>query len=114
MICSVLQSQGDGDRTLKTSLQTLSDVYLSYFSKCLKTLTRHLCVEGTKLHVGLCSLAAKGLQKQRVLFEVDDLRRYGIGVYDTSCTFVNDFLQKKKLKEVSRFTLSFISVSKSF
>lgn len=43
---------------------------------------------------GLYSLAAEGLQNQQVLCEVSDLRRHGIGVYDTNCTFLNHLLKK--------------------
>uniref|UniRef100_A0A8C3WD49 NACHT domain-containing protein n=1 Tax=Catagonus wagneri TaxID=51154 RepID=A0A8C3WD49_9CETA len=96
MICSVLQSQGDGDRTLMRSLQTMTDMYLFYFSKCLKTLIGISVWKGQSCLWGLCSLAAEGLQNQKVLFEVSDLRRHGIGVYDTSCTFLNHFLKKGK------------------
>ncbi|XP_058392447.1 NACHT, LRR and PYD domains-containing protein 12-like [Diceros bicornis minor] len=94
MICSVLQSQGDDDRTLMRSLQTMTDVYLFYFSKCLKTLTGVSVWKGQSCLWGLCSLAAKGLQSQQVLFEISDLRRHGIGVYDTNCTFLSHFLKK--------------------
>lgn len=76
------------------SLQTMTDVYLFYFSKCLKTLTGVSVWKGQSCLWGLCSLAAKGLQNQQVLFEVSDLRRHGIGVYDTNCTFLNHFLKK--------------------
>uniref|UniRef100_A0A8C9AUG6 NACHT domain-containing protein n=1 Tax=Prolemur simus TaxID=1328070 RepID=A0A8C9AUG6_PROSS len=94
MICSVLQSQGDGDRTLLRSLQTMTDVYLFYFSKCLKTLTGISVWKGQSCLWGLCSLAAEGLQNHRVLFAVSDLRRHGIGVYDSNCAFLNHFLKK--------------------
>ncbi|KAK2493288.1 hypothetical protein MC885_013407 [Smutsia gigantea] len=94
MICSVLQSQGDGDRTLIRSLQTMTDVYLFYFSKCLTTLTGISMWKAQSCLWGLCSLAAEGLQNQQVLFEVSDLRRHGIGVYDTNCTFLSHFLKK--------------------
>ncbi|KAG8509333.1 NACHT, LRR and PYD domains-containing protein 12, partial [Galemys pyrenaicus] len=94
MICSVLQSQEDGDRTLMRSLVTMTDVYLFYFSKCLKTLVGISVWKGQSCLWGLCSLAAEGLQNNRVLFEVRDLRRHGIGVYDTTCTFLNHFLKK--------------------
>ncbi|GAB5584808.1 NACHT [Prionailurus iriomotensis] len=80
MICSVLQSQEDGDRSLMRSLQTMTDVYLFYFSKCLKTLTGISVWKGQSCLWGLCSLAAEGLQNQQVLFEVCDLRRHGIGI----------------------------------
>eukprot|EP00071_Canis_lupus_P037879 XP_022271436.1 NACHT, LRR and PYD domains-containing protein 3 isoform X2 [Canis lupus familiaris] len=96
MICRVLQSQGDGDRTLMRSLQTVTDVYLFYFSKCLKTLTGISVWKGQSCLWGLCSLAADGLQNQQVLFEVSDLRRHGIGIYDMNCTFLNHFLKKVK------------------
>uniref|UniRef100_A0A2K6F7X9 NACHT domain-containing protein n=1 Tax=Propithecus coquereli TaxID=379532 RepID=A0A2K6F7X9_PROCO len=94
MICSVLQSQGDGDRTLLRSLQTMTDVYLFYFSKCLKTLTGISVWKGQSCLWGLCSLAAEGLQNHQVLFAVSDLRRHGIGVYDSNCAFLNHFLKK--------------------
>ncbi|XP_058568915.1 NACHT, LRR and PYD domains-containing protein 3-like isoform X2 [Neofelis nebulosa] len=96
MICSVLQSQEDGDRSLMRSLQTMTDVYLFYFSKCLKTLTGISVWKGQSCLWGLCSLAAEGLQNQQVLFEVRDLRRHGIGVYDINCTFLNYFLKKSE------------------
>lgn len=107
MICTVLQSQGDGDRTLMRSLHTMTDMYLFYFPKCLKTLTGISVWKGQSCLWGLCSLAAEGLQKQQVLFEVSNLRRHGIEVDDT---FLNHFLEKKKLKEVSMSTLSFTAV----
>lgn len=96
MICSVLQSQRDGDRTLIRSLQTMTDVYLFYFSKCLTTLTGISMWKAQSCLWGLCSLAAEGLQNQQVLFEVRDLRRHGIGVCDTNCTFLSHFLKKAK------------------
>lgn len=94
MICSVLQLQGEGDRTLLKSLQTMSDVYLFYFSKCLKTLTGVSVWKGQSCLWGLCSLAAEGLQKHQVLFAVSDLKRHGIGVYDANCAFLGHFLKK--------------------
>uniref|UniRef100_M3XXJ0 NACHT domain-containing protein n=1 Tax=Mustela putorius furo TaxID=9669 RepID=M3XXJ0_MUSPF len=87
MICSVLQSQGDGNRTLMRSLQTVTAVYLFYFSKCLKTLAGISVWKGLSCLWGLCSLAAEGLQNQQVLFEVSDLRRHGIGVHDIKSLF---------------------------
>uniref|UniRef100_A0A2K5D2Y0 NACHT domain-containing protein n=1 Tax=Aotus nancymaae TaxID=37293 RepID=A0A2K5D2Y0_AOTNA len=94
MICNVLQPKGDGDGTLLRSLQTMTDVYLFYFSKCLKTLTGISAWEGQSCLWGLCSLAAEGLQNNQVLFAVSDLRRHGIGVCDTNCTFLSRFLKK--------------------
>lgn len=94
MICNVLQSQGDGDRTLLRSLQTMTDVYLFYFSKCLKTLTGISVGEGQSCLWGLCCSAAEGLQTHQVLFAVSDLRRHGIGVCDTNCIFLSRFLKK--------------------
>lgn len=52
---------------------------------------------------GLCSLAVEALQNQQVLFEVSDLRRHGIGVYDTNCTFLNHFLKKVEVVGVYTF-----------
>ncbi|XP_032106779.1 NACHT, LRR and PYD domains-containing protein 3 [Sapajus apella] len=94
MICNVLQPKGDGDGTLLRSLQTMTDVYLFYFSKCLKTLTGISVWEGQSCLWSLCSLAAEGLQNHQVLFAVSDLRRHGIGVCDTNCTFLSRFLKK--------------------
>ncbi|XP_029786877.1 NACHT, LRR and PYD domains-containing protein 3 isoform X2 [Suricata suricatta] len=94
IICSVLQSQKDGDRSLMGSLQTMTDVYLFYFSKCLKTLTGISVWKGQSCLWGLCSLAAEGLQNHQVLFEVRDLRRHGLGLYDINCAFLNHFLKK--------------------
>ncbi|MBZ3874258.1 NACHT, LRR and PYD domains-containing protein 3 [Sciurus carolinensis] len=102
MLCRVLQSQGDGDRTVLQSLQTMTDMYLFYFSQCLKTLTGISMWKGQSCLWGLCSLAAEGLQKHQVLFAVSDLRRHGIGVYDTNCTFLNHFL--KKVEDVNVYT----------
>lgn len=95
MICTVLQSQEDVDRTLMWSLTTMTDVYLFYFSKCLRTLTGISVWKGQSCLWSLCSLAAEGLQKQQVLFEVSDLRRHGIDVYDTNFTFLNHFLKNE-------------------
>ncbi|XP_057169563.1 NACHT, LRR and PYD domains-containing protein 12-like isoform X2 [Ursus arctos] len=100
---SVLQSQGDGDRTVMRSLQTMTDVYLFYFSKCLKTLTGISVWKGQSCLWGLCSLAAEGLQNHQVLFEVSDLRRHGIEVYDINCTFLNHFLKKTEGVNVYTF-----------
>ncbi|XP_077920129.1 NACHT, LRR and PYD domains-containing protein 12-like [Halichoerus grypus] len=72
----------------------MTDVYLFYFSKCLKTLTGMWVWKGQSCLWGLCSLAAGGPQNQQVLVQVSDLRRHGIGVYDISCTFLNHFLKK--------------------
>ncbi|XP_073918276.1 NACHT, LRR and PYD domains-containing protein 12-like isoform X3 [Castor canadensis] len=94
MLCSILQSQGDDDRILLRSLQTMTDVYLFYFSKCLKTLTGISVWKGQSCLQGLCSLAAEGLQNHQVLFVVSDLRRHGIEVYDTNCAFLSHFLKK--------------------
>lgn len=49
-------------------------------------------------------MAAGGLQEQWILFEVSDLRRHGIGVYDTNCTFLNHFLEKKAEGGISVYT----------
>ncbi|XP_006890009.1 PREDICTED: NACHT, LRR and PYD domains-containing protein 12-like [Elephantulus edwardii] len=94
IICTVLQSQGEDDKALMRSLQTMTNVYLFYFSKCLKTLTGISVWNGQSCLWGLCSLAAEGLQKQKVLFQVNDLRRHGIRLHDINCIFLSHFLQK--------------------
>lgn len=94
MLCSALKSQEDDDRTCLRSLQTMTDVYLFYFSKCLETLTGVSVWKGQSCLWGLCSLAAEGLQKNQVLFSVSDFRRYGIRVTDTNCAFLDHFLEK--------------------
>ncbi|XP_013359967.1 PREDICTED: NACHT, LRR and PYD domains-containing protein 3-like isoform X2 [Chinchilla lanigera] len=94
MLCSVLQSQGDGDSRLLRSLQTLTDMYLFYFSKCLKSLKGISVWKGQSCLWGLCCLAAEGLQKHQVLFTVSDLRRHGVGVYDINGPFLTHFLKK--------------------
>lgn len=63
MLCIVLQLQGDGDRTLSHSFQTMTDMYLFYFSKCLKTLRGISMWKGQSCLWAFCSLAAEGLQK---------------------------------------------------
>ncbi|XP_012666815.2 NACHT, LRR and PYD domains-containing protein 3 isoform X1 [Otolemur garnettii] len=102
MICSVLKSQGDGDRPLLRSLQTMTDVYLFYFSKCLRTLTDVGVWKGQNCLWGLCCLAAEALQSRQVLFAASDLRRHGIGVCDSSYTFLSHFL--KKADDINAYT----------
>ncbi|XP_040483665.1 NACHT, LRR and PYD domains-containing protein 12-like [Ursus maritimus] len=70
---------------------------------CLKTLTGISVWKGQSCLWGLCSLAAEGLQNHQVLFEVSDLRRHGIEVYDINCTFLNHFLKKTEGVNVYTF-----------
>ncbi|XP_017658622.2 NACHT, LRR and PYD domains-containing protein 12 [Nannospalax galili] len=94
MLCSVLKSQGDDNMTTLRSLQTMTDVYLLYFSKYFETLTGVSVWKGQSWMWGLCSLAAEGLQKRQVLFSVSDLRRHGIRVNETNCAFLDQFFEK--------------------
>ncbi|KAM6143578.1 LOW QUALITY PROTEIN: NACHT, LRR and PYD domains-containing protein 12-like [Erethizon dorsatum] len=103
MLCSALQSEGDGDRILFRSLQTMTDMYLFYFSKCLKGLIGISMWKEQSYLWGLCSLAAEGLQKHQVLFTVSDLRRHGIGVYDINDLFLTRFLKTEGAVNIYTF-----------
>ncbi|XP_054977642.1 NACHT, LRR and PYD domains-containing protein 12-like isoform X1 [Sorex araneus] len=94
MVCHVLP--GEDDKMFTRSLQTVTDVYVFYFSKCLQTLPDILMCKGQSCLWGLCSLAAEGLQKHQVLFDISDLRRHGIEDFDTTGTFLSHFLEKSK------------------
>ncbi|XP_025051471.1 NACHT, LRR and PYD domains-containing protein 3-like [Alligator sinensis] len=107
IICTVLEQQMDEGKDLAQSSETITGVYLHYLDNLLPGCDRHPKPAVQTNLKGLCSLAAEGICKQKILFEAEELKKHGLDASDSR--FLNENLFRKATK--CECLYSFIHVS---
>lgn len=80
VICSWLKGQMERGRKISEIPNNDTDIFMAYVSTYLPPSDSADCSEFTRSKVlkGLCSLAAKGIQNQRFMFNETDLEKYDL------------------------------------
>ncbi|XP_068923980.1 NACHT, LRR and PYD domains-containing protein 10-like [Petaurus breviceps papuanus] len=84
IICCWMKQRLEQGKSPTKALKNRTDIYMAYIStflpteKSLSKPSQHAALQG------LCSLAAEGIQRQKVLFTEGDLRRHSLDGVDTS------------------------------
>ncbi|XP_025051478.1 NACHT, LRR and PYD domains-containing protein 3-like [Alligator sinensis] len=93
IVCTVIKQQMDEGEELAQTSTTVTGVYLLYLYNLLRdprSKSKQLLQTNLK---GLCSLAADGVCRQKILFEAEELKKHGLDTSDS--LFLNENLFHK-------------------
>ncbi|XP_062974465.1 NACHT, LRR and PYD domains-containing protein 3-like [Elgaria multicarinata webbii] len=109
IICTVMKGQMERGEDLGKASNTLTAVYMQYLYSLFKY---HHGQSKENFQVnwkGLCSLAADGIWKQKILFWEEEIKKHGLDQEDSLPLFLNENIFKREVECVC--TYSFIHLS---
>ncbi|CAM4583935.1 NACHT, LRR and PYD domains-containing protein 12 [Caretta caretta] len=95
IICTVLKQQMEAGEDLAQTSRTVTDVYVLYLSSLMKGHSSNSKQQIRMNLKGLCSLAADGVRRQKILFEEDEIKQHGLHTADS--LFLNENMFQKDL-----------------
>ncbi|CAM5119488.1 unnamed protein product [Eretmochelys imbricata] len=95
IICTVLKQQMEAGEDLAQTSRTVTDVYVLYLSSLMKGHSSNSKQQIRMNLKGLCSLAADGVRRQKILFEEDEIKQHGLDTADS--LFLNENMFQKDL-----------------
>ncbi|XP_025050561.1 NACHT, LRR and PYD domains-containing protein 12-like [Alligator sinensis] len=112
IICTVIEQQMDEGEDLAQSSETITGVYLLYLHNLLKG-----CDQNSKQPIRanlkrLCSLAAEGICKQKILFEAEELKKHSLDTSDSR--FLNENLFRKASDQECLYSFIHLSFQEFF
>ncbi|XP_009700357.1 PREDICTED: NACHT, LRR and PYD domains-containing protein 3-like [Cariama cristata] len=111
--CTVMKQQLESGEDLAQTAKTTTGIYILYVSSLLKSLSSKLKQNVHIILKRLCSLAAGGIWKQRVLFEEEAVNEFLIN-QDTLPLFLNESTFQKGIVCGSAFSFIHLSVQEFF
>ncbi|XP_068800600.1 NACHT, LRR and PYD domains-containing protein 6 isoform X2 [Struthio camelus] len=109
IICTVMKQQLSRKRDLTQSTKTMTGIYILYLSALLSSLSSELKQSMPEVLRRLCSLAADGVWKQKVLFTEEEVHEYALEDRKVLPLLLNEHTFHKDIDCIS--TYSFIHLS---
>ncbi|XP_039374718.1 NACHT, LRR and PYD domains-containing protein 3-like [Mauremys reevesii] len=108
IICTVLKQQMEAGEDLAQTSDTITGIYMLYLFSLLEGHSSNSEKQQVQDNLkGLCSLAADGLWRQKILFEEEDVKKHGLDKPDS--LFLNENMFQKGI--VCERVYSFIHLS---
>ncbi|XP_007445508.3 NACHT, LRR and PYD domains-containing protein 12-like, partial [Python bivittatus] len=109
IVCTVMKQEMERGKDLQKTPYTLTAVYMLYLSSLLKFHHKE-SKQDVRINVkGLCSLAAEGIWKQKILFMEEDVKKHNLDQEDSLPLFLNQSIFKRDVDCIQ--TYSFIHLS---
>ncbi|XP_070586901.1 NACHT, LRR and PYD domains-containing protein 12-like [Erythrolamprus reginae] len=109
IICTVMKQELERGKDLQKTPYTLTAIYMLYFSSLLKFHHKESKQDVQANVKGLCSLAAEGVWKQKILFMEKEVKKHGLDQIDYTPLFLNQSVFKRDIDCIQ--TYSFIHLS---
>ncbi|XP_044526926.1 NACHT, LRR and PYD domains-containing protein 12-like [Gracilinanus agilis] len=113
IVCTCLKQQLEAGRPFPHTSKTTTAVYMFYLLSLLQPAAGGSRARPPPGLRGLCSLAAAGLWRQRILFDEDDLRRHGLEAADVSA-FLNMNIFHKDIQRERYYSFIHLSFQEFF
>ncbi|XP_007492316.1 NACHT, LRR and PYD domains-containing protein 12 [Monodelphis domestica] len=113
IVCTCLKQQLDVGRPFPHTSKTTTAVYMFYLLSLLQPKAGGSRAQPPPSLRGLCSLAAAGLWRQRILFDEDELRRHGLEAAHVSA-FLNMNVFHKDIQRERYYSFIHLSFQEFF
>ncbi|XP_069089620.1 NACHT, LRR and PYD domains-containing protein 12-like isoform X2 [Pleurodeles waltl] len=114
IVCTVMKQQMERGQDIKNSSKTTTSVYLFFLSTLLRDHCGSSVQTMQRCLKKLCSLALSGIFKQRILFDEEDLKQYGLEVSDIQSLFLNQTIFQQDIDVYTAYSFIHLSFQEFF